>query len=89
VRVEGSPDSDVVTNCSWYIKLENIARIPRHGTTRIASGPKCIIVCISSQLSGGCRKRLYGPGEGIGHQTPFVANRQIEAMLQSMENDCG
>ena len=70
-------------------QVGKIAQIPRHGATRIVSGPRCTIVRIGSQLIGGCRKWLYGPGEGIGHQTPFVGNWQIEAMLQSMENDCG
>jgi hypothetical protein len=69
--------------------LWKIMRIPRYGATHIVSGPRCIIVSLNSQIIGGCHKCEYGPGDGIGHPTSFVANPRFEAMLRSMENDCG
>ena len=44
-------------------------------------------VLISNLLVGAAN--VDGCGEGNRHQTPFVANPLFEAMLQSMENNCG
>ena len=79
--------SHFVIDWGWLIRLEKITPIPHNGATCIVSGPRCTIESFCSKLVGGCRKCGYGYGDGIRHQTPFVANPQFEVILQSMEND--
>ena len=81
--------SHFVIDWGWLIRLGKIAPIPRDGAIYIVSGPSCTIDSLCFKLVGGCRKCGYGCGDDIRHQNPFIANPQFEAILQSMESDCG